>query len=158
MFDAKIEVRYGCPVDPPKQNIKIPRHEIEPNDDFIEYEDDDEEPITFFDTNETTDSDGRAVNLTPSYDRLINAELLIHNGEKMELAKITRRALGPDGTTAGTYDEDPKLNSMIYEVEFQDGMVKEYAGNVIAQNLLSQIHSEGFSNTAFDSVVDYKKD
>ena len=46
---------------------------------------------------------------------------------------------------------------MIYEVEFQDGMVKEYAANVIAQNLLSQIDSEGFSNTAFDSVVYHMK-
>ena len=158
MFDARIEGRFGSVVDPPKQNIKIPRHEMEPNDDFIEYEDEEEEPRTFFDTNETTDSDGRAVNLTPSYDGLINAELLIYNGEKMEIAKITRRTLGPDGTTAGTYDKDPKLNSMIYEVEFPDGMVKEYSVNVIAQNLLSQIDSEGFSNTAFDSIIDYKKD
>ena len=93
IFDARIEGMYGSVVDPPKQNIKIPRHEMEPNDDFIEYEDEEEEPITFFDTNETTDSDGRAVNLTPSYDGLINAELLIYNGEKMEIAKITRRAL-----------------------------------------------------------------
>ena len=76
----------------------------------------------------------------------------------MELAKITRRAIGPDGKTAGTYDEDPKLNSMIYEVEFPDSMVKEYLANVIAQNLLSQIDSEGFSNTVFDSIIDYAKD
>ena len=53
---------YGSSVNPPKQNIKIPRHNAEPNDDFIEYEDEEEKPIIFFDTNEISDSDGRTVN------------------------------------------------------------------------------------------------
>ena len=74
----------------------------------------------------------------------------------MDIAQTTRRAIGPDGTTAGKYDEDPMLNSMIYEVEFPDGMVKEHSANVIAQNLLSQIDSEGFNNTTFDSIIDYQ--
>ena len=40
------------------------------------------------------------------------------------------------------------LNKLsFYEVNFQDGQVKEYAANVPVENILSQIDSEGF-NTA----------
>ena len=35
------------------------------------------------------------------------------------------------------------LNSMIYEVEFPDVQVEDYAVNVIAENILSQVYDEG---------------
>ena len=76
----------------------------------------------------------------------------------MLVGKVKRRAMGPEGTIAGHYDENPRLNSIIYEVEFPDGQVKEYAANVIADNMLSQVDSEGFSTTFLESIVDYKKD
>jgi hypothetical protein len=31
------------------------------------------------------------------------------------------------------------LNSMIYEVEFPDGQVKEYGASIIAENMLTQV-------------------
>ena len=37
-------------------------------------------------------------------------------------------------------------------------MIKECVANIIAQNLLSQVDSEGFSNTVFKAIVDFKKD
>ena len=42
-----------------------------------------------------------------------------------------------------SYNENPLLNSIIYDVEFPDGQIKEYAANVIAQNMYSQVDSEG---------------
>jgi hypothetical protein len=46
----------------------------------------------------------------------------------------------------------------MYEVEFPDGQVKEYAANVIAKNMLSQIDGDGFSTTLMESIVDHMKD
>lgn len=110
-------------------------------------------------THESKDGDdGRAINLTPPMDNLINAELIMHNGDKFEIGKSKRRVLGPDGKTVGTYDIDSSLNSFFYEVEFPDGMIKEYAANVIAQNLLSQVDAEGYSTTLLEGIVDFKKD
>ena len=37
----------------------------------------------------------------------------------------------------GSYQENPILNSIIYDVEFPDAEVKEYAANILAENLLS---------------------
>ena len=50
------------------------------------------------------------------------------------------------------------LNSVVYEVEFPDGQVKEYSANTIAENMLTQVDSDGFTTTLMDGIVDYKKD
>ena len=76
----------------------------------------------------------------------------------MQIGKVARRTIGPDGTTSGRYDSNPILNSMRYEVEFPDGQVKEYAANVLAENLLTQIGSKGFCNILFDGIVDFQKE
>jgi hypothetical protein len=47
---------------------------------------------------------------------------------------------------------------MIYEVEFPDGQIKEYAANIIAENMLTQVDSEGYSITMMDGIIDYKRD
>ena len=76
----------------------------------------------------------------------------------MTQVKVTKRALGPDGRVAGSYDDNPMLNSIVYEVEFPDGEVKEYAANVIAENILSQVDEEGFSLMMMEAIIDFKKD
>jgi hypothetical protein len=71
---------------------------------------------------------------------------------------MTQRALGPDGTIVGKYDENSMLNSIVYEVEFSDGQVNEYSANVIAENMLTQVDSDGFSMSLMEGIVDYRKD
>jgi hypothetical protein len=73
----------------------------------------------------------------------------------MAVGKVARRALGPDGRVTGTYDENPMLNSIIYEIEFPDGQVKEYAANFIAENMLTQVDADGYSITMMDAIIDY---
>ena len=43
-----------------------------------------------------------------------------------------RRARDTDGNMSGRYHENPFLNSLVYEVEFPYGYVKEYYANIIA--------------------------
>jgi hypothetical protein len=35
------------------------------------------------------------------------------------------------------------MNSIVYEVEFPDGELREYAANILAENILSQVDYEG---------------
>ena len=55
----------------------------------------------------------------------------------MQTRKFKRRSVGPDGKLTGKYDDDPLLNSLVYEVEFPDGTMKEYAANIIAENMIA---------------------
>ena len=39
---------------------------------------------------------------------------------------------------------DPFLNTLMYDVEFPDGEIREYAANVIMENIYSQVDVEGY--------------
>ena len=72
--------------------------------------------------------------------------------------KVIQRTIGPDGQVTGTYDNNPFLNSIIYDVEFPNGQVKEYAASIIAENMLTQVDSDGMSTTLMEAIVDHRRD
>ena len=47
---------------------------------------------------------------------------------------------------------------MIYDVEFPDGTIKEYAANIIAENMYAQVDPDGHVHGILDSIIDFKKD
>ena len=50
------------------------------------------------------------------------------------------------------------LNSLLHDVEFPDGQVKEYSANLIADNMLTRVDSDGFYITLLEAIIDYHKD
>ena len=50
---------------------------------------------------------------------------------------MLQQSIEPDGLIADKYDDNPALNSIVYDVEFPDGTVKEYSANVVAENMLT---------------------
>ena len=157
-FDRLIEKRHGTSTTPPKRGSRRSTDDEDGGTEFEPYSDEHEEPRIIPDYDEPVDANGRLINQNPSYDRIINSEVQLQLGDEVTCGTVKRRALGPDGKIVGTYDEDPQRNSMIYEVEFPDGQVKEHAANVIAENILRQVDTEGFSTTLLDCIIDFRKD
>lgn len=149
IFDALIERRWGTSISPPQ---------TQPSKDFDLYEDETERPNPMPDTEDTVDADGRLLDQQPAYDTMINAEVLLQQGEEYVTCKIIGRSTGPDGKTHGKYDENPYLNSIMYDVEMPDGQVKEYCANVIAQNMLAQVDPDGYSMALMEGIVDHRRD
>ena len=150
--DALIERRWGTAINPPKDSSSFEDSKWE------EYEDSDESPRQIPDVEDTVDANVRLMCQQPAYDRIINAEVLLQHGEKVQTGRAIQRSIGAEGTVLGSYDDNPLLNSIIYDVEFDDGTIKEYSANVIAENMLSQVDSEGFSTTIMGAIIDHKKD
>jgi hypothetical protein len=50
------------------------------------------------------------------------------------------------------------LDTRILEVQFPDGNVQEYAANVIAEHLYSQVDDKGCRYLLMDEIVDHRKD
>ena len=46
----------------------------------------------------------------------------------------------------------------MYEVEFEDGSVREYNAHTIAGNIISQVDEDGYSKVLMEGIVDYAKD
>ena len=110
------------------------------------------------DIEDSVDSQGVLINQLPAYDRLLNAEIMVKAEEGHVSGKVTKRVLSPDGKVAGKYDDNPYLNSIIYKVELADGRIKKYGANIIAENMLSQVDSDGFSLSLMEGIIDYKRD
>ena len=152
VFDKLIERRWGTSINPPTK----PEREIDKE--FDPYEDDDEPAKLVPEIEDVIDHDGKLLDQQPAYDTIINAEVQMQLGNKLVTGKVVRRTLGPNGKTMGTWHENPIMNSVIYEVEFPDGQVKEYGANIIAENIFSQVDSDGHSMRLFDAIVDYERD
>ena len=125
---------------------------VKPTDDDLvedlkEYTDDYEAPRLVPDIEDAVDATERLLNQQPAHDKLIHFEVQMQKGDEVMAERVTQRALDPDERTTGTYDDNSLLNSVVYEVKFPDGEVRECAANIVAENLLSQVDTDGFSTT-----------
>ena len=82
---------------------------------------------------------------------------MIQNGDEMAMGKVARRSLDADGMTTGTYHDSPFLNTITYDIEFPNGQAKEYGTNIIAENMLTQVYSDGYILSLMDSIIDHQR-
>ena len=91
-------------------------------------------------------------------DILISAEVLLPKGEDFKAARVKGRHTDENGKVIGTFHDNPLLNSTVYDVEFPNGTIREYAANVIAENMYSSLDENGFSKLILDCILDHSKD
>ena len=89
---------------------------------------------------------------------MLNAEVALQLDDEVVPVRVKNRALVSEGKIVGRYGANPILNCMIYEVELLGGQVKNYAANVVTENIISQIDYKEYSATLVNSNVDYKID
>ena len=57
--------------------------------------------------------------------------MLLPHGETNGLANVLKQPMYYNGKKIGSWNENPMLNTLVYECEFSDVTVKEYAANII---------------------------
>ena len=92
------------------------------------------------------------------YDQYLNAEVILPNGEHMQSARVIRRVKDDMGSVIGRYNDNPILDSRVYEVMFPDGVMRQYSANVIAQSLWETSDPEGYEHQMARMVVDHRSD
>ena len=88
----------------------------------------------------------------------VHIEIPSSDGEGKVLARVTGRKRDGDGNMIGTFNENPILNTAIYEVESPDGTIAEYTANIIAQNLYSQIDDDGYNYDLLFEIIGHRTD
>ena len=160
LFDAMMDRKFGGSVkklvDEENESDPMTEPASEEEDSWEPYEDNDEFAKPTPDMEDSVDINGRLLNQQPVYDLMLNLEVQVEEASKR--GKVIKRIVAPDGSQMGTYDDIPALNTIMYEVEFDDGMVKEYGATAIAENILTQVDDDGFSTPALKAIVDWKKD
>ena len=49
------------------------------------------------------------------------------------------------------------MNITLYDVQFSDGAIKPYLENLIAENILMQVYSDGYHHQMIDGIQDKSK-
>ena len=93
-----------------------------------------------------------------TYDQYLQMELALPQGDSLEprLAKVTKRLKDANGIPIGTADQNPLLDTRMYEVEFADGEKASLVANYIAENLFAQIDNEGNWQVLINEIIDYQ--
>ena len=93
-----------------------------------------------------------------TYGQYPQLELALLQGDSLEprLAKVTKRLKDANGIPFGTADQNPLLDTQMYEVEFADGKKASLVANYIAENLFAEIDDEGNRQVLMNEIIDYR--
>ena len=89
-------------------------------------------------------------------DEYLTAELLLPHGDTMQRARVIRRHKDEDGFPIGKRNDNPILDSRLYDIEFPDGSTDTVTTNLIAENLYSQVDDEGYHHQILKEITGCK--
>ena len=73
------------------------------------------------------------------------------------MVKVRKRVRYYD-TSIGEGNYNVMHDKSLYEVEYDGGITEQLAANIIAENMLSQVDSEGHHYQVLTELTDHKKD
>ena len=74
--------------------------------------------------------------VTPEWgDQYVNAEILLPRWDKMARGQVICWKHDADGNIIGRSNQNPILDTHLYEVEFPGGEMTELAANIIAESM-----------------------
>ncbi len=92
-----------------------------------------------------------------AFHKYITTEVLLPTKDSHQLGKVTNCKQDIHGNLIGCANQNPILNTRIYEVTFPIGLPAEYTANIIAECLYSQIDNEDRQFLLLDNIIDWKK-
>ncbi len=147
-FNASIWSIFGNSVKIPKV-VPLDNETTEAFDtlwDLDPYEDD-AKVLPFAPAANLLDPAGKLFEVRSVADPLINAEVLLPNGDSMAIAKVACRVIDKNGCMIGTFSTNPLLNTLLYECEFDDVTTQAYSANMIASNIYIEADADGYSSS-----------
>ena len=101
------------------------------------------------------DATGKTINQQPVHDNLVEKEVRLRHNNEVTRGKVVGRTVTDNGLTCGTYSNNPYHNTIVYDVEFPDGSIKEYAASILAENVVEQVDKENIEYALFDNILDH---
>ena len=93
------------------------------------------------------------------YNGYLQLELALDHGEDSPyFVKVTKRLRDTQGLPIGTANDNPILDTRMYEVEYLDGFKTSMAVNSIAKNMFAQVDEEGNRHVLFDEIFEHQCD
>lgn len=77
-------------------------------------------------------------------------------GDNLQMGRFFVRTLSDQLQLMGIYDEQFSFNSVIYNIEFPEGQVKDNSDNILADNMLSQLNTDVHNILLMNNIIDYR--
>ena len=139
-YDTKIKTRLK------DNNFQVDGNKPNPEDwaEFMEHDPDFMEEFNrVIDNEEIPEADEE---FTPEVldDTYMNMEVTVpRQDDGPSFARVTKRLRDANGLPIGTANDNPILDTHMYEVEYPDGHKASLSANAIAQNMFAQVDEEG---------------
>lgn len=151
-FDQMVTALHGnlMPAQGDKPDPELWADYVENDEDFRE------EFFKVYSSEEVQEADDE---YSPEYldNEIISMELALPRGtDEMERARVKKRMRDEDGNPIGVQNDNPILDTRMFEVEFQDGTTAAMSANAISENLFAQVDSEGNRHILIDSVIGHR--
>ena len=107
------------------------------------------------------DVDGAGAEVdSAAFDNFLGIEVKIpaDDGESTVIGKVTKRKRDHDNRLLGTYNENPVLNTALYQVETLDWNIHEYTANRIAEHLWHQVDDDGWDYNTIYEVIGHRRE
>jgi hypothetical protein len=92
-------------------------------------------------------------------DTYLNMELAIpRDSDGPEFVRVTKRLKDKDGLPIGRANNNPILNTRMYEVEYPGGHKASLVANAIAENMFAQVNDEGNQHVLFEEIINHRTD
>ena len=91
-----------------------------------------------------------------AFNKLLSARVHIPQGDSMNYGTVRRRKRDDNGDLIGRSNDNPFMDTAVYEVEMDSGEFEEYTANIIAENIYAQIDGDGYTTYMLDEIVDHK--
>ena len=115
------------------------------------------EELTEMPEQDVVDNNGKPIEgLDHIVDSYINMEVRLPEGEKELYGKVVGLCLDKEGRMIGTPNNNPYMNTVLYEIKFDDDTSKAYGAKIIAENMWTSVNNEGFQEDSLHSVVDIR--
>ena len=103
------------------------------------------------------DNNGKPIDgLDHIVDSYINMEVRLPEGEKDFYRKVVGLYLDKEGRMICAPDSNLYMNTVLYEIKFEDGTSKAYGANIITENTWRSVNNKGYQEDSLHSIVDIR--
>ena len=92
---------------------------------------------------------------TDAYDQYILALVMLTKYDGFDRALVTRRKQDSNGNIIGSCHSNLFLDNLVYELQFNDRVISEYAANLIYEKLYSHIDPDGNKFLLLNYILDH---
>ena len=92
------------------------------------------------------------------YDEYLNNQVMMKSGDRRLKCVVVNRTHDLKGVPIGQRNNNPLLDTRIYDLQFPDGKIEQHTANTIAECIYSDIDDEGHTYTMMNELTNHKKD